>query len=72
MYLDGKNLAVRNNKFLRPHETILITPTSTADISGNVILHALEALHLLEEREGRNQGMLLYTTTSLIYPQFAM
>jgi hypothetical protein len=44
--MKGKNIRVMDNTFIRPHETFLISPTSTAEIGRNVIRHALEVFAL--------------------------
>lgn len=54
--LDATDAKIRDNKLLRPHEAILISPRTTAEISGNVILHALEAFSLVGGTEGDKPG----------------
>ncbi len=58
MNLDGLNLLIKNNKFVRPHEAILIAPSTTAEVSGNVILHALEAFSLVGGTNKRKPGRI--------------
>lgn len=56
MTLDATDASIRDNKLLRPHESILISPRTTAEISGNVILHALEAFSLVGGTNGDKPG----------------
>lgn len=57
--LDAKDAKIRDNKLLRPHEVMLISPGTTAEISGDVILHALEAFSLVGGTKGDKPGRVL-------------
>lgn len=54
--LGATDALIQDNKLLRPHEGVLVSPRTTAEISGNVILHALEAFSLVGGTNGAKPG----------------